>query len=174
MEQNVPVLLPFAALCAFYVAAAGLMVAAALHDLAFRTVPNWLPVAVFSIGVVAASLNHHLIYSLASAVGLFIVAALCWRRGLMGGGDVKLLAASAALLPPGRCGEFVLLVSLCGGLLAIIYLVLQRLIRTPSTARPWSLLGRILKAERWRVARRGPLPYASAIAAGALLTVFGG
>ena len=174
MEQNVPVLIPSAALLVFYVAATILLVAAALHDLAFRTVPNWLSVAVLGIGVVRAGFDHRLLYSLTSAALLFIAAALCWRRGLMGGGDVKLLAASAALLPVGGWGEFLLLVALCGGVLAVIYLVLQHLIRTPSRARPWSLLGRVLKAERWRVARRGPLPYASAIAAGALLTVFGG
>ena len=174
MEQNVPVLLPFAAMIVFYVAATVLLITAALHDLAFRTVPNWLSATVFGVGVVAAGFDHRLLYSLTSAVVLFVGAALCWRRGLMGGGDVKLLAASAALLPVGSWGEFLLLVALCGGFLALIYLVLQRLIRTPSRAKPWSFLGRILKAERWRVARRGPLPYASAIAAGALLTVFGG
>lgn len=169
-----PTLLPYAAQVVFYSAATCLLVLAALHDLAFRTVPNWVSVAVFAMGIVAAVCDDHLLYSLGSAVILFVAAALCWRRGLMGGGDVKLLAASAALLPIGNRIEFILLVALCGGLVALVYLVLQRVIRTPSKARPQGLLGRILKAERWRVARRGSLPYASAIAAGALLIVFGG
>lgn len=174
MEQYVPILLPYAVQAAFCVAAASLLVAAALHDVAFRTVPNWLSAAVLGIGVAAAVFNRHLLYSLASAAILFAVAALCWRRGLMGGGDVKLLAASGALLPIGGRIEFLLSVAICGGLLAVVYLILQRIIRTPSKAKPRSLLGRILRAERWRLARRGPLPYASAIAAGALLIVFGG
>ena len=92
----------------------------------------------------------------------------------MGGGDVKLLAASAALLPVGGRIEFSLWVAICGGVLAVLYLGLQRVIRTPSKAKPQSLVGRIVKAERWRIARRGPLPYASAIAAGALVIVLGG
>ncbi len=174
MEQNVPTLLPYGAQFAFYSLATCLLVLAALHDLAFRTVPNWVSVAILGLGMVEAGCDHHLLYSLASTVILFVVAALCWRRGLMGGGDVKLLAASVALLPIGNRVGFVLLVAICGGLVAIVYLVLQRVIRTPSTAKPQGLLGRIMKAERWRVARRGPLPYASAIAAGALLIVFGG
>ena len=174
MEQNVPILLTQATQLAFYVGATGLLVVAALHDFAFRTVPNWVSGAVLVLGIAAAGLDRHLLYSLTSAAILFILAALCWRRGLMGGGDVKLLAASAALLPIGNRIEFLLLVAICGGFVAVVYLALQALIRKPSRTKPQSMVGRILRAERWRVARRGSLPYASAIAAGALLIVFGG
>ena len=173
MEQNVPILLSHLAQIVFYVVATSLLVTAALHDLAFRTVPNRLSAAVFAVGVLAAAFEGRLLYSLAGAASLFIVAALCWRRGLMGGGDVKLIAASAALLPSGGLVQFVLLVAICGGLLAVVYLLLQRIIRMRPVARPKGLLGRVLRAECWRIARRGSLPYASAIVAGALIVLGG-
>jgi prepilin peptidase CpaA len=151
--------------------AACILVISALHDLAFRTVPNWASGVLLAAGVTRHILDHQLLYSLASVAILFVAAALCWRRGLMGGGDVKLLATAGSLLPAGTRFDYILLVALAGGVLALLYLVLQSLIRTTSHRKPSGLIGRIVKAERWRIARRGPLPYASAIAAGALCTL---
>jgi hypothetical protein len=44
----------------------------------------------------------------------------------------------------------------------------------PRAGRPAGLLRRVWRTERYRMHRRGPLPYASAIAAAALLTLVGG
>jgi hypothetical protein len=41
-------------------------------------------------------------------------------------------------------------------------------------ARPRSLLARIVRVERRRLSRGGPLPYASAIAAGTIFIIFAG
>ena len=43
---------------------------------------------------------------------------------------------------------------------------------TPPRGPKAKLIPRILRAERWRIRRHGPLPYASAIAAGAVFTLF--
>ncbi len=168
MTQNVPAVVAQSTL---FVAASCLLLAAALHDFAFRTVPNWLSCALLGIGLLIHSLDRHLLYSVGSVVILFVAAALCWRRGLMGGGDVKLLAAASSVLPVGGRFDFVLLVALAGGVLAMLYLILQRIIRTTSHRKPTRIVGRILRAERWRIARRAPLPYASAIATGALCMI---
>ncbi len=93
----------------------------------------------------------------------------------MGGGDVKLLAAAALLLPPRLVPGYVLAVALAGGVLGLLYLGLGALLRRraprATPRRPATLLRRALRAEAWRIRRRGPLPYGCAIAAGALFAV---
>ncbi len=99
---------------------------------------------------------------------VFVLAAICWRRGWMGGGDVKLLAAAAIAVPPSLVLSFITAVALCGGVLALLYLVAGRMVAPPPASRPRSLLARALRVEQWRIRRGGPLPYACAIAAGGL------
>lgn len=171
MTQNVPIVIAQDANLILFAVVAGLLMAAAFHDLAFRTVPNWLSGVLLGLGLVKHTAQDGLPYSVGSVALIFILASFCWRRGLMGGGDVKLLSASASLVPVGGRLDFILFVAIAGGVLATIYLVLQRIISTPSRTQPSGIVGRVLKAERWRIARRGPLPYASAIAVGALCMI---
>jgi prepilin peptidase CpaA len=156
-------------------AGAVLLVAAGLHDVAARTVPNRLAVMVAGLGVVARLLDANLLIGLAVAFAVFSVAFFCWRRGWMGGGDVKLLGAVALLVPPTSVGTMVVDVALAGGVLAVTYLVLQAALpsRIGSPNRPKSFAARALRAERWRISRKGPIPYASAIAVGALFCLWG-
>ena len=158
--------------------AAALLLYAALHDLAARTVPNWLPMALLAVGLPLRLLDHSLLPGLLVALGTFVVLFSAWLAGAMGGGDVKLWAAATVLVPPLLPRElaFFLAVLVGGGLLAIIYLLLGALAPKPAAsrrraARSGSRLARIARAERWRIGRRAPLPYACAIAAGALLTL---
>jgi prepilin peptidase CpaA len=148
---------------------------AALHDLAFRTVPNWIPAVLLLIGFLIRTTSGTLILGLLASLLIFFGAAFCWQRGWLGGGDVKLLGAAALLVPPILAVNLLLDVALAGGVLAILYLAMARLVRQPFvTPRPHALLRRICRAERYRIHRRGPLPYASAIAAGALFVLFEG
>lgn len=151
---------------------AGVLLAASVHDVALRTVPNALCLLLAADGIVLRVLSHSLLSGAATAALVFAAGAVCWRRGWLGGGDVKLLAAASLLLPPYHVPDFVLGVGLAGGGLAIVYLVLRAVVRAPRPGRPSGLLGRLIRVERWRIARRGSLPYASAIAAGALYTLF--
>ncbi len=144
---------------------------AALHDAAFRTVPNWVSLALACGGLALRVLHHDLLPSLAVAAGLFALLALLWTRGLVGGGDVKLAGAAALAVPPAAVPGFVLAVSIAGGALAILYLMLSLIVPRPAPGARRSLPARLLKAEAWRVHRRGPLPYAAAIAAGCLFTL---
>ena len=147
---------------------------AALHDVAFRTVPNWTNIALASAGLTIRALHHDLLASLAVAAGLFALLALLWTRGLLGGGDVKLAGAAALAVPPLAVPSFVLAVSVAGGVLALLDLLLSLVVPRPAPGARRSLPARLLAAEAWRVHRRGPLPYAAAVAAGCLFTLLPG
>ncbi len=156
-------------------AGALLLVAAGFHDVAARTVPNRLVALVAAFGIVVRVLDAELPMSLAAALVVFALAAFCWRRGWMGGGDVKLLGAAALLVPPQSAVFLIADIAIAGGILALTYLVLYVMLPAPerSVRRPRSFPARALRVERWRIARRGPIPYASAIAAGALFCLLG-
>jgi prepilin peptidase CpaA len=150
------------------VTGAALLVMASLHDLVARTIPNWLAGALAVLGFVLRALTASLLGGVVAGLVVFVLAAICWRRGWMGGGDVKLLAAAAIAVPPSLVLSFITAVALCGGVLALLYLVAGRMVAPPPATRPRSLLARALRVEQWRIRRGGPLPYACAIAAGGL------
>jgi len=154
-----------------------LLVAAALHDVAARTIPNWVSLSLFVLGVILRCIDGKLVAGLSLGLAVFAVATFCWKRGWMGGGDVKLLSAAAIFVPPLHVGDMLIAVTLTGGVVGLIYLLGRSLLprkAAPATVRPRRLLGRILRVERRRLSRGGPLPYASAIAAGTLLVIFTG
>jgi prepilin peptidase CpaA len=154
-----------------------ILVFAALHDVAARTVPDWACLCIALLGALLRSLDGQLVPGLALGVIVFLVAMLCWMRGWMGGGDVKLLAAAAVFVPPGHVGHMLLAVTLAGGVVGLFYLASRFLLRrraAPAERRPSGLLARIRRAERWRMLRGGPLPYASAIAAGTIFVIITG
>jgi prepilin peptidase CpaA len=153
------------------VSSASALLAASLHDLIARTIPNWLAVAIAVCGLGLRGADGHLLTGLLAAILVFVAAFACWRWRLMGGGDVKLLGATALVIPPAAVFNFVTAVALAGGVLALCYLVGRRLMRKSAAPRPHNLLARALRVERWRVSRGGPLPYACAIAAGGLFVI---
>jgi prepilin peptidase CpaA len=162
-------------------ASGAVLLLAACHDVVSRTVPNWMSVAIACCGIAAAFASHRLLLSTAIGAAVFIVAAICWRRGWMGGADVKLLGAIAIVLPPGMVSMFAIAMSLAGAVHAVAYMLARRVVTpppplpsdaVPPRARP--LLPRAMRAERWRISRGGPLPYACAIAFGFLFVVCNG
>lgn len=151
-------------------AAAVFLIYAAFHDLAVRTIPNWVPVLLLALGAGIRLLSHDLLPALGVAFALFLLLLLIWSAGLMGGGDVKLWAASALLIPPSWQAEFIFVanVMLLGGGLAILYLLLSLVVRRPAASCAGTHLRRVFRTELWRISRRAPLPYACAIAGGTL------
>lgn len=108
-----------------------------------------------------------LLTSLAAAGALFLVLFFCHARGLLGGGDVKLLTALSLGLAPIDSWNLILATAIAGGALAFLYLALQRLrLERLSIDTRASALRRVLAVEVRRIRQRGPMPYGVAIAIG--------
>lgn len=165
-------------------AGAALLAFAALHDVGFRTVPNCVSLALLAIGVVLRLLQHDLPAGLGCGAAVFAVTYLFWRKGWMGGADVKLLGSSAVLVAPAMVPTLAIGTSLAGGVLSLIYILGSRLVPQPAvsfaggypgiaTTTSANLVRRAARCELRRLRRRGPLPYAAAIAAGGWLAIAG-
>ena len=159
---------------ALLAAGLALFALACLQDCAMRLVPNRVPAAIAAIGLALRLGDGTAPPGVLLALAVFGGAFLCWRRGWLGGADVKLLGAGALLVPPGAVATFVLATCLAGGVLALCYAGLSRIAPPPSPIRPATHLRRYLRLEQRRLRRRGPLPYATAIAAGAAFVLLGG
>ena len=145
-----------------------------LQDWALRLVPNSIPVAIALIGLMLRIRGGNAMGALIGGSIVFVSAALCWRRGWLGGADVKLFTAGAVLVPPVSTADFVLASCLAGGVLAVAYSLLARMVPPPASRRPTTLWRRYCRLEQRRLQRHGPLPYATAIAAGATFILLRG
>ena len=133
-----------------------LLVAAAV-DMRHRRVPNLLVIAAAVSGVAAFVLTGNTILlwqPLLVAAAILAVGVPMFSRGWVGGGDVKLLAAAACWFTAAGALQFVASVFLAGGVLALMFIGLRR------------VMGK--RAARHSAAG---LPYAVAIAAGAAAQV---
>ncbi len=156
----------------------GLLLVVSFRDVALRLLPNSASLALVLIAVLLRWRDGSLPAGVLLAATVFGIAYVCWRRGWVGGGDVKLLGACALLVPPQQVFDLVVLTTLAGGVLALGYLLAGSLLprrRDPSVARPASrnLMQRLWRVERRRILRRAPLPYGFAIATAALILLAG-
>ena len=108
--------------------ALGLAVAI-LFDLGWRRIPNAISGFVF-LSAIALRWHDQSGWAALSGLGAaaLVVAALYrpWLMGGIGGGDVKLAAATAAWVPFARLPWFVLSAALAGGFFAAIYYLRAR------------------------------------------------
>ena len=154
-----------------------LLASAALADIATRTIPDSISVAVGLLGMTARLLTGPaaLGLSVAVALALFVLLAVLHARGLMGGGDVKLAAATCLGLSLPSAHRFIVVTAMAGGVLALLHLAARWALRNTSRVAPAppgaSLPRRIFTAERWRIVRHGSLPYGVAIACGGIWAV---
>jgi prepilin peptidase CpaA len=149
----------------------GVLRVAAWHDVVARTVPNLLPLVLAVAGLGLRAMDGTLLVGVAGAILVFAVAFFCWRRGWMGGGDVKLIGGAALAVSPPLLLTFLLVMSVAGSVLSAIYLIGRSLHHPHRTRRPSAFVLRAARVERWRFHRGGPLPYACAIAAGGLFVL---
>ncbi|HEX3574700.1 MAG TPA: prepilin peptidase [Rhodopila sp.] len=156
---------------ALKIAIASLLILAAARDIMTRIIPNWLPLALVVLCAALAAVNFRLLWGLGYGLAIFLLCIVLWKRGWMGGADVKLLGATAIVVAPSDAETFLLAVTLFGGLLALAYLLGRFVVPRPPAQRPLRLLPRVLRVEAWRIRHRGPLPYACAIAAGTLFVL---
>lgn len=106
-----------------------LLVAAAAGDLARYKISNRISIAVAVAFAVSALFSGSWIalgWSLVAAVAVFAVSCGLFALGLFGGGDVKLLTAMALWTGLVDLLPFLLIMSLAGGLLGIVWWLLRR------------------------------------------------
>jgi prepilin peptidase CpaA len=130
-----------------------LLLAAAAWDVTTYRIPNWLCLLVAVAGLaLTLPLDGAWLPRLASfAVVAPVVLVLYALKG-MGGGDVKLLAATALWIPFPTLPTFILALAVAGGAQALVFIVLRRLRRTAAPS----------------AAPRRRMPYALSIAAAGL------
>jgi prepilin peptidase CpaA len=159
------------AILAFYVFA---LVFAALSDLVNLRIPNWLtgslavgfPVAALLAGVGPS--DHHVdwISHIEAGAAVFAVGAMLFACRILGGGDVKLLAAMALWCGLHLLVPLIFLTSVIGGAFALIVLGLrQPLVQT-------TILAVLRRAPAFLHAKT-PIPYGIPIAiAGVMLAPY--
>lgn len=158
--ETVATIVHFSAVAAFLL----VLAYGGLSDLATFEIPNWVSVvlcAAFVPAGLAAGwgggvlLMHGLAGGAMLGVGIALFAA-----GIVGGGDAKLLAATAVWSGWGLLPALLLLMALGGGVLALFLIAFRR----------WPLAGR-LAGVAWvrRLHGEAGVPYGLAIAAGGII-----
>ena len=142
-----------------------LVIIAGLKDLTTMRIPNWISgllvlgffPAAFAMGLEPAAIGLHLgIGAAALLIGMGLFAL-----NLLGGGDVKLMAAACLWLGISGSGVFVLATAVIGGLFSLALLLGRAWLQ------PWVGAG-----PGWWVRLmepKGHIPYGVAIAGGALV-----
>ena len=137
------------------------MLIAAVEDLRRLVIPNAVVLALCVLWPLqlAAAPNISLAGSAVAALcaaSVFGAGALAFSRGLMGGGDVKLLTAATLWAGPGLTPALLIVTAFLGGLLSLALLspLALRAVSAPAAA---------------SAAKRIPVPYGVAIAGAALI-----
>jgi prepilin peptidase CpaA len=109
-----------------------ILVVAAVIDVRTFTISNRLNLTVALLAPVywasvALSPWPGVAIQLAAAEIVFVLLAGAFYAGMMGGGDVKLAAALALWFPPAGTVKFLILMSLAGGVLTLLILVLHKM-----------------------------------------------
>ncbi len=144
--------------------------AAAFCDVKKRIIPDESVIAAVLGGVVLRLLSGGLAAagaSLSAAFALFVLLSALWRRGFLGGGDAKLIAAAAAGEPLAKLFAFLASIALAGGLVAAVYLAGACVYRRGESAAAQSRGGGpfrgLWREEAARIGARAAIPYALAV-----------
>ncbi len=148
------------------------LAAAAWQDVLRREVADWTWVSLAAVGLLLrlTAGPRGLVFSVGAAAVVFACLLVVYARHGIGGGDVKLIAAMALGLAPFATLRFVVATAIAGGALGLLYLAIRQSRSTEPAPAGSSLAARLWAIERWRARRRG-IPYAVAIALGAVWTL---
>ena len=158
-------------------AALTVLLAAAMQDVRQRLIANRLSLALLALGLarhalaafVLGSLSWTILLPAAAALAVFAVGYALWRAGGVGGGDVKLLAATAFFVGPESIGVLIMVTTLVGGLLALGYVAWTAL--RSFAAMLWPTLVAPPASDNASTARSPTIPYGVAIAVGAAVII---
>ena len=110
--------------------AIAVLVIAAYGDVRRRLIPNELSIAIAILGLARMIIVGEPIsalWTLAAGAGVLFVGFLFFWRGWIGGGDAKLLAAVVLLVGYRELPDLLLVMSLVGGLLAVVVIAVNKL-----------------------------------------------
>lgn len=139
-----------------------LLVLAALQDSVMLKISNYLVIAVLLLGITAAVVagprlglwENGVNFVIALAIGTFL-----FGRGILGGGDVKLFAATVLWFDFEGALRLLMFTAISGGVLALL-IIIARVVPWPDALQ-----------RRVRVLQpKAGIPYGIAIAAGAIIT----
>ena len=140
-----------------------LLVLAAAEDLWRLRISNWISAAIIVaafVAVILAGPVAQLWQNVAVFAALLGIGTLAFAYGKMGGGDVKLFAATGLWFDLAGAGRMIVAVMIAGGFVTIFVLMLRTIKWSPGLR------------ERIAVLRpKGGIPYGVAIALGALGTL---
>jgi prepilin peptidase CpaA len=142
---------------------AGALVWSAASDICTYEIPNAASIIILG-GFVCFSFcgpTQALLYQVLIGAGLFIGGALLFVRGLLGGGDVKLLAATSLWCSPHLLAPFAIVVGGAGAALAALMLTPARRFMPPAPQEAVAAAGSC-------EGLRQPMPFGVAISLGGL------
>jgi prepilin peptidase CpaA len=138
-----------------------LLLLAAVQDGWRLRISDWIS-GLIAVGAFAALVLDGPVSGLWQNFVLFVavlaVGTFMFGRGWMGGGDIKLLAASSLWFNLADGWKMLVAIALAGGIEALLIMIVRRL--------PWSESSR---ARALLLKRGGPIPYGIAIALGVAL-----
>src|SRR5438128_778927 len=108
----------------------GIFAFVAISDLRTRRIPNEFIVGILALAAFRMALTGNpsgALYTLLASSAVFVATFLLFWRGLLGGGDVKLIGATGLLVGYHDLFEFLFVMSVCGALLALAVLAGDRL-----------------------------------------------
>lgn len=132
-----------------------ILVSAGIEDARIREIANWKNAAIALLAVpwwFAMGLHPwpDMAIQLGVALGVFALFAAAFHFGMMGGGDVKMIAALALWFPFDKLVSLIVIMSLAGGAITLVMLM-----------------------DKWirRRSEQPEIPYGIAIAIAALITL---
>jgi prepilin peptidase CpaA len=148
------------------IAFAGLLLVAAWRDLRTMRIANGFSLAIvgaFGVWAVAGLAGgalslQALAWAIACGAGLFALGAAAFAVGMIGGGDVKLMAAVGLFAGPALLLDFLTIMALAGGALGFAVLAGAPIGSASTRGGEMTVRARL----------RGGLPYGPAIATGGL------
>lgn len=152
------------AICGF----AALAVAAAISDIRHLKIPNHYTLAIavlFPAYALTTDTPVNWLGALAISGALLALGFPLFVKKMLGGGDAKLIAAVALWAGPDLFLTFLLVTTVTGGTMALVLWLRHRLSRAATP-------GLIFLTEVDPGFAKQPMPYAVAIAAGALYVAF--
>jgi prepilin peptidase CpaA len=155
--------------------AVGILVIVAYQDVRTRRITNGLSLATAALGLARIALAVDVIdacYTIAVTTIIFAATFALFQRGVIGGGDAKILPATALLIGYRELLGFLFLMSLCGGVLALAILAAERLDLSFRRLPRGAHVSSAGQSDRGRVAsKRSTVPYGVAVATAGVITL---